>query len=111
MSAAAAEHEPIRDVADLDLPSNLASLAEGLPLETVAQLASELLAAIDAAQESNDLAVLQRTLQKWQLIRRTITGAGWPRVVAWVESGAGRDQAPTTFASFEEFRAKFSHIA
>jgi hypothetical protein len=105
MSAAAAE--PIRTAADLDLPANLASLGEGLPLETRAQLADALLKALDVARRTNDLGQLQRTVQRWQLIRKTMLRPGWSEVVAWVESGAGRHQAPMTFEEFEaEFRPK-----
>jgi hypothetical protein len=102
MSAAAAE--PIRTAADLDLPANLASLGEGLPLETRAQLADALLRALDVARRTNDLGQLQRTVQRWELIRKMMLGPGWSQVVAWVESGAGRDQTPMTF---EEFEARF----
>lgn len=108
MSAAAAESEPIRSAVDLDLPANLASLGEGLPLKTVAQLARELLDAIDEAKRTNDFTELQATLRRWQAIRKMMTDPRWPRVVKQVESGAWRRATPMTI---EEFRARFPRPA
>lgn len=115
MSAAAAE--PIRTPDGLNLPTGLRDLARDLPEATQAQLAGELLEALETSRSTGDLAAVQTTIRRWQLIHMMVTDPDWNariaqqrEIDAWIAAGMPERAKPmgvTGPFTAEEFVDRF----